>query len=67
MGTAASAEALVAHVLRRCAIAPDPAQVARFVQSAKDPRGAANNAIEWSLNAPPQAIDSAVTNKSFFM
>ena len=63
MGTAASAEALVSHVLRRCAIAPDPAQVARFAQSAKDPRGAASNAIEWTLNAPPQAIQPASMNR----
>lgn len=51
-----SPEALVAHVLRRCALGPDPARVARFVQGAKDARSAANAAIEWTLQTSPQSI-----------
>jgi uncharacterized protein (DUF1800 family) len=52
----ATAEALVAHVLRRCSIAPDPARMARFTQGASDPRGAANAAIDWALNVGPRPI-----------
>ncbi len=52
----ASAEALVAHVLRRCAIAPDPGRVARFVQGAADPKAAANAALDWALTAAPRPI-----------
>lgn len=49
-------EALVAHVLRRASIAPDPGRVSRFVQGKGDARQAANAAIDWALNATPQAI-----------
>jgi uncharacterized protein (DUF1800 family) len=52
---AASAEALVAHVLRRCAIAPTPALITRFVGTATDPRQAASAAIDWALSAPAQS------------
>jgi uncharacterized protein (DUF1800 family) len=52
----ASAEALVAHVLRRCAIAPDQGRVGRFVQGAADPKAAANAAIDWALTAAPRPI-----------
>lgn len=51
-----SPEALVAHVLRRLAIAPDPGRVARFVQGASSPQAAANAAIEWALAAPARSI-----------
>jgi uncharacterized protein (DUF1800 family) len=54
--TLASAEALVAHVLRRCTIAPSQAQVARFVQGAADPKAAANAAIDWAINSAPRPI-----------
>jgi uncharacterized protein (DUF1800 family) len=49
-------EALVAHVLRRCSLAPDAARVARFAQGAKDALAAADAAIDWALDAPAQAI-----------
>jgi uncharacterized protein (DUF1800 family) len=52
----ASAEALVAHVLRRCAIAPDQGRVARFVQGASDPKAAANAALDWALGSAPRPI-----------
>jgi uncharacterized protein (DUF1800 family) len=55
----ASSEALVAHVLRRCSIAPDPERVARFVRNAPDPRAAANAAIDWALSAAPRPIQPA--------
>lgn len=51
-----SPEALVAHVLRRLAIAPDPGRVARFVQGAASPQAAANAAIDWALSAPARPI-----------
>ncbi len=53
---------MVAHVLRRCAIAPDPAAVARLSQNS-DPRAAANAAIDWAMNAPAQAINPAQPRK----
>ena len=49
-------EALVAHVLRRCALSPDPSRIAKFVQGAKDAKSAANAAIDWALQAPPLPI-----------
>jgi uncharacterized protein (DUF1800 family) len=52
----ASAEALVAHVLRRCAIAPDQGRVARFVQGVSDPKAAATAALDWALGVPPRPI-----------
>jgi Protein of unknown function (DUF1800) len=52
----ATAPALVAHVLRRCAIAPDAARVARFVEGASNPQAAAGAAIEWALATPAQPI-----------
>jgi uncharacterized protein (DUF1800 family) len=52
----ASAEALVAHVLRRCAIAPDQGRVARFVQGAPDAKAAANAALDWALGVSPRPI-----------
>jgi uncharacterized protein (DUF1800 family) len=54
--TAAPAEALVAHVLRRCAISPTAANVSRFVQGSADARAAATAAIDWSLTAAPLSI-----------
>ena len=59
----ATAEALVAHVLRRCAMAPDATRVARFVQGARDPKAAATAALDWALNAAPLAIAPAQQNK----
>ncbi len=56
---AATAEALVAHVLRRCAIAPTPATVSRFVQGASDPRAAAQAAIDWTLSTSAAPIQPA--------
>jgi uncharacterized protein (DUF1800 family) len=53
MGTA---EALVSHVLRRCAMGPDPDRIARFVQGAKDASSAANAAIDWAMQAPALPI-----------
>jgi uncharacterized protein (DUF1800 family) len=52
----ASAEALVAHVLRRCAIAPDQGRVARFVQGVSDPKAAATAALDWALSVAPRPI-----------
>jgi uncharacterized protein (DUF1800 family) len=53
----ASPEALVAHVLRRATIAPEPALVTRFVQAGKgNAQSAATAAIDWTLSAPPLAI-----------
>jgi uncharacterized protein (DUF1800 family) len=54
--TLANAEAQVAHVLRRLAIAPSQGQVARFVQGAPDPKAAATAAIDWALGAAPRPI-----------
>ena len=51
-----SPAALVAHVLRRAAIAPDPDRVARFTQGKSDALQAANAAIDWALGAAPQPI-----------
>jgi uncharacterized protein (DUF1800 family) len=56
---APTSEALVAHVLRRCAIAPDPERVARFSRGASTPQAAANAAIDWALNTAPLAIAPA--------
>jgi uncharacterized protein (DUF1800 family) len=59
----ATSEALVAHVLRRCAIAPDPERVARFTNGASNPRAAANAALDWALGTPGQNILPAQPNK----
>jgi uncharacterized protein (DUF1800 family) len=59
----AGAEAMVAHVLRRCAIAPDQARVARFVQGTADPKAAATKAIDWALGAAPRPILPAQPNR----
>jgi uncharacterized protein (DUF1800 family) len=56
MVTTGSSEALVAHVLRRCAISPDPARVTRFVQGATSPQAAAHAAIDWALSVAPRPI-----------
>ncbi len=56
---ATSSEALVAHVLRRCAIAPDPERVARFTRGASSPQAAAAAAIDWALQAAPLPISPA--------
>ena len=56
---ATSPEALVAHVLRRCAIAPDPERVARFTRGATNPQAAANAAIDWVVQATPLPISPA--------
>ncbi len=60
---AVSAAALVAHVLRRCAIAPTPATVSRFASSAPDPRSAANAALDWVLSAAPRPIQPPQINR----
>jgi uncharacterized protein (DUF1800 family) len=51
-----TAEALVAHVLRRCSIAPNPVNVGRLVAGSTDPKSAANAAIDWALGAPALPI-----------
>lgn len=56
---ATSPEALVAHVLRRCAIAPDPKRVACFTSRASTPQVAATAAIEWALQPAPLPISPA--------
>ncbi len=60
---AVTPEGLVAHVLRRCALAPSPATVTRFVQGSASPRAAADAAIEWALNVAPRPITPAAMNR----
>lgn len=56
MASPVSSEALVAHVLRRCAIAPDPGRISQLVSGTPTPLAAANAAIEWALAAAPKPI-----------
>ncbi len=54
--SAPTPRAIVAHVLRRCALAPHAELVAQLADRSPDSAAAATNAVDWALAAAPLPI-----------